>query len=297
MLHFPREKSSVAKSEHIRFEDLESEKNTLEANLETDIDVGGRGIGMRIKESIPQNIAIECVCATIAAATRIMYCLMYSIPIRDSYTYKKFIEQWISNGAIPENGGYPPLGLFLLKIPAELFQCEIIRGGIIVNITIGLFIVIELIRLSREIVNSSFVALCVGLISATHPLLIDFSCHMSRENSYMLFCCLSIIFFIRFLKRGSYALASGSSFCSALAFLCRDEALELAVIIVSIICFCKNMSRTRRVKTISVFAAGYLLSILMTLYAIGVPCSYFYSYYHRIAILYPNIKAFDSIEF
>ena len=219
---------------------------------------------------------IDILWVALGGLIRIIYCIVYPVPVRDAFKYKEFIELWISSGTIPDDSYFPPLGVFLLKTPYSLFEYDIIKGGTVINSILGLGIIIALINVAYEIYPSKIAALCSGLLVATHPSFIHYSCQMTRENTYLFFSCLATLFFIKSLNRTSkpFYVAYAGVF-SASASLCRFEALELFAIFIFLI-ICSNLkSFSSCIKKLFLFLSFSIISFCSILYIISIPFTYF----------------------
>lgn len=238
--------------------------------------------------SSPKNSLFYIILASLilGSIVRIAYLWMYPVPVRDAFTYSEFIEEWIDSGVIPEEGGIPPLGLYLFKTASAFLGVGIIRSGTIVNVLIGLLIIATLGKIAYTIIPSSKIVSCICLVSATHPALVDYSCQATRENPYLLFCCLSVLFFILFLKRGyrlCYIVVASVFACAS--FLCRYEGFELLILAICLILFTRPATPRRRLNSIVLFSATYVLTFILISRLIDVPLSYYASYIKR----YPEI--------
>ena len=209
---------------------------------------------------------------------RLLYCICYPVPVRDAFSYQKIIEEWNETGILPDTEAYPPLGLFLLKAPSSLFSIDTIKGGVIVNMLLGLGIIILSICISYQIIRSHFVVGLVGLIVATHPTLVGYSCQLLRENSYLFFCDFSILFAIRFYKDKRIPNLLGTAFFSAAAFLCRHEAIEMLLFYSIFILLWNKEELKRRMINCTVLFTFFFLTCISISYAIGVPLEYYKSY-------------------
>ena len=215
---------------------------------------------------------------------RIAYLWVYPVPVRDAYTYCEFIGEWISSGRIPEDagGGFPPLGLYLFKQTGTILNLDIIKSGTIVNMLAGLLIIATLGTIAHTIIPFSPFVLGVSLVSATHPRLVDYSCQATRENTYLLFTGLSILFFIRYLKSNDrLCLVVVSAVFACAAFLCRHEGFELLILANCVILLYQKKPILKRLKTVLLFSATYVLSFFLISQLIGVPLSYYGSSYTR----------------
>lgn len=222
--------------------------------------------------------SIDIPCVALGGLIRVIYCIVYPVPVRDSFKYKEFIELWDYSGIIPGKSYYPPLSIFILKIPYSLFGYDVIKGGTIINIVLGLGIIIALIKIAYALFPSKAAALCSGILVATHPTLIHYSCQMTRENSYLFFSCLATYFFIKSLTRTSklFYVAYAAIFSSC-ALLCRFEALELFAIFVLWITFSNLKSFSKGIKKLFLFISFSIISFGSIVYIMNVPFSYFLS--------------------
>lgn len=219
---------------------------------------------------------ISCiVCVTIGGIIRILYCWKYPIPVRDAYDYEMFLRQWYSTGIIPQTVFYPPLGLYLMKIPVSWGYMDIMKGGICVNMILGLCLIITFIQIARSLNDSLLLMYCVGLISATHPALIEFSCHMLRENSYLFFCSISVLFVILFLKQRMVPYLMITSTCLSAAFLCRTEAIELLFYTIIIYLINSQENIKKRLKDVLFTILISVVSFIVILSLIDVPLNYY----------------------
>ncbi len=220
---------------------------------------------------------ITTVCVLIGSIVRIAYCLKYPVPVRDSYEYMFIIREWIETNSIPIEKPIPPLGLFLMKIPTTYFGYEIIKGGIVINILLGLLIIITLIKISDEITPSPLLALCIGILSATHPTLIRYSCEMLRENSFLLFSSFAVISCIRFLK-GTTGYLILASICLAAGYLCRHEGIEFAFFFGALILFNPKIELKKRGLYSMIYIVLFMFSLVAISLCIGIPKEYYYTY-------------------
>ena len=192
-------------------------------------------IGPVAMKSMPppkKNIvfAITIVSVVLGALIRIVYCIQYSVQPRDAFTYGKVIAQWEETGVFEDKTiTFIPFSLWILKIPHHFFNCDI-KGGIIINTILALFIIILAINIAKRYTKNAPALLIVGVIVATHPSLVRFSCTCLRENTYIVFCLLVFDLMFQYLHHTTYfpMLFSGAS--CAFAFLCRLEGIELLAI-------------------------------------------------------------------
>ena len=209
-----------------------------------------------------------------SVAIRLLYLITYPMPVRDSYTYKQYIIQLIEHD-FPESKYIPPVGLYILKAPADFFNVDPIVCGTVLNVVLGVLIIIFGLRAFGEICKSFICYCCMGLIIASHPSLISFSCQLSRENLYLLFCILSAYNCIRAIKTRNLFFFALTAVFSAMAFLCRFEGLEIVFFFALALFF-----YLRRIKDVLekllIFLVVYLATIFVVVVGIiGLPFAYF----------------------
>ena len=233
---------------------------------------------MRLIPQLSKRFITTVICAIVAGITRILYCWVYPVPVRDSFAYKEIIEYWIRFGSLPEESHSPPLGLLFFKIPAEYFDYDVIKTGIAVNVLLGVCIVISIVWIAYVIGLSNMESLLVGIIAATHPTLVKLSCQMIREDSYLLFCSLSILTTFLFLKNRRNRQIILMSLFAASAYLCRHEGLELIPIICLLILVCFKDTFFGRTKRIILFLGLYAVSIVGITCTLDIPIDYYKAY-------------------
>lgn len=221
---------------------------------------------------------LSIACAVLAGTTRVLYCWKYPVPARDAFTYKSFMELWNSSGIFPMTDNFPPLSIYLLKIPASLFFYDTIKGGVIVNVILGIAIIILLVNISHKIIPSYSVATAIGCIAATHPSLIHYSCQMLRENSYLFFTSLWILSITDFLKKKKVINIAFAGLFTSAACLCRFEALELFIISCIIIMFWSKTKNSIKLKILGFYVSVFFLSHILIMTFINVPLSYYKQY-------------------
>ena len=177
-------------------------------------------------------------CLILAYVIRLFYCILYPIQPKDAYIYIKYIIQWEEQGKpIPIiEDIYYPLSLWLLKAPHHFFGMEIVKGGIILNLLLGILIVALLMTIARLFFKEDKIILFVGLIAATHPMLVHFSCVFLRENTYLFFSLLTFYCLAKYCMRFDLIDLVGTGLFGSLASLCRIEGLEF-IIVISLVLF------------------------------------------------------------
>lgn len=216
-------------------------------------------------------------CVAIGSIFRVLYLWLYPVQPRDAFKYKAFIESWGATGEYPTTYPFPPLGLFLLKAPRYFFVSNTFTGGIIVNMILGLCIIALIMKISFQICPSLLLATGIGLTVSMHPTLVHYSCQMLRENPFLFFCCISILFLIDYLKENHICWIVISSYFAIAACLCRYEALELCIIIGFLVFINPRNSIKKRFQHLFFFILGGIISMFLISYTIGVPLDYLYS--------------------
>ena len=225
------------------------------------------------------SFAISVICFILGAIIRIAYCIQYPVQPRDAYTYCLFITQWEETGEIPDNV-YFPLSLWILKIPFHFFHYDCMKGGIIINLILGLLMIIIVINTAKHFFKNNLVLLFSGLLVATHPTLVSFSCSFLRENTYLLFSLLALTCLVHYYRKIQclYLLLTG--LFGAFAFLCRLESFELLPIVCIILFFLCFFKRIRLPKA---FLHGLAFSVIFIITVLSL----FYCFDFRI--ISPNI--------
>lgn len=158
---------------------------------------------------------------------RLLYCIKYPVPVRDSYEYYEYIVRWKEEGTLPTYRVFPPLALYLYKTVDDLTSCGIIKSAIIINIVVGELLICIVVYTASRYRFSILSTLLLGILVATHPTLIYYSCQPLRENLYLLFCSLFAISFITYAQSRKFIDLAGQALFCSLALLARKESLEL----------------------------------------------------------------------
>ena len=226
------------------------------------------------------------ICMIVGIITRELYLLENIVPVRDSYKYFDFISEWNSFSQSISIGKYPPLALFILKIPSSYFSYDIINGSILVNNVLGIAIIMLITIITYQLTKNNWITISIGLIFGTHPTLVKYSCEAIRENTYILFLCLSIWGLLAHIKRKKTLYLLLTSFFTCCGTLCRHEGLEAFVtILIILLAFENNKSFIKRFVNICVYSAGYVLSFFVVIRSIGIPFTYFYGYQYILESL------------
>ena len=210
--------------------------------------------------------AITFLCVIVGSILRIAYCIANPVQPRDAFGYEKIIREWEKSGELLTHLSYFPLSIWILKIPHHFFKCDIIKSAVVVNIILGLLIIIIATVIASTFTRQYFVILITGLIAATHPYLIEYSCYLLRENLYLLFCLLSIYSLGLYYKRNRLMAAVYGGVLGALAFLCRLEGLEFLFIwfVFTMFLFIKKrISFYKSITHFGLFTISYIATVFI----------------------------------
>ena len=226
-------------------------------------------------------------CAFIGLLVRLLYCIQYPVQPRDAFTYQRIILNWEESGKIIDPITFFPLSLFIQKIPYHFFHYDIIKGGVIVNNLFGLLIIIIATRFVSLFFKNDYALLFAGLVAATHPSLVRFSCSLLRENIYLFFFLLSTyslsLYFFKCKTRDMVA----ASIFGAISFLCRLEGAEILPIFYIIILFLHLFGRIKfhtALKHGTIFILVFLLTVfvIINLFDFNTLSSSFFIYKFKI---------------
>jgi len=226
-----------------------------------------------------KTFPITVLCIIIGGIFRVLYCLKYTVPVRDSIGYAAFIKNWISSGIESNTRTFPPLALYFVKTVSPWFNYDVMKTGRIINILFGLAIIIVAIKLTAVICKSNLAMLMVGLICATHPTLIHFSCQMLRENPYLFFCTLAAFTATKYYieRKTIYLYISGM--LSSAAFLCRFEGGEVLIALIILVFLNSGIKSIKKKSVIALILIGsFLGSFFIISEMIGVSPDYYLRY-------------------
>ena len=192
---------------------------------------------------------------------RCIHIFKYSIQSRDSYDYKEEIAEIQKDKS--HSGNYPIVSMYLMSLPSRLFGLDIIKGGVIVNMILGVSIIALIVKTCYNITRSSLLMFYAGIITASYSDFIYFSTQLLRENSYLFFVCAALEMLTR---RGKDSLLKLFllGFYTICAVLCRFEGLEIIIMYTvfkaSAFLFDKHKTGKKFVK----FVANYVLYLFFT---------------------------------
>ena len=224
----------------------------------------------KMKKNERDIIAVLCMLTGLIC--RMAYCIRYPVQPRDSYKYEWVIALWEETGEISDQITFFPLSLWILKTPYHLFRYDIMKGGIIINILLGVLIIFFSVIIADRIFENKYVVACVGLLVATHPMLVRFSCTFLRENTYLFFSVIAFSCFFHYYIRPKFFSVFLCSLFSALAFLCRLESLEVFAIFAVVIglLLCKRKIKLGKAVCHTVFFSFmFLITIAGTCLLLG----------------------------
>lgn len=222
-------------------------------------------IDMRLKDKNNRFFITTIICILLGGLLRISFIIKYPVQPRDSYRYESTIIQWEEKKDIPkESKGV--INLWILSLPHKIFGIDIIKGGIIINLIAGLFLIVIIPGIIRLIFKKGSIVLFSQLLVSTHPQLIRFSTVFLRENIFILFLSLSIYYLVKHIRRNSSLNIYFSAVTASFAFLCRLEGLEIPIIASFLIMV---FQRKKSVITILLFITLYLFTTFITINLLG----------------------------
>ena len=236
-----------------------------------------------MKQKHGNSLFYICIaCVIISSLTRVWYCLNYPVPVRDSYKYMQLIKYWDIYKELPKNNTIPPLSLFFLKIPSHFLPIDIITGGVVSNIVFGTLIVITSILIIGHFPSSKLLILITGIVVATHPTLVYYSCHMLRENSYLLFCFLIAYSIIANYNKRDYYHLMLEGIYAGMACLVRYESLEIIIIWLLLTAINPKKSKRAKLNETSLFLLSFVVTILLIDYYLDIPLRYYINSYYKV---------------
>ena len=122
---------------------------------------------------------------------------------------------------------FPPIAMILLCFPHRYLGFELVKGGILLNCILGLFIVYFICQTTKRITKSNLCVLFVGGLAATNPSLVHYSCQFLRENIYLFFCSLCVKGSVEIYYKYRFVTLLKIIFFSILSCFSRHEGYEL----------------------------------------------------------------------
>lgn len=221
-----------------------------------------------------RRIAVYAFIFILAVVIRLIYCIMYPVPSRDTYKYMRFIEEWNKTGLSEAKEPYPPLALYLLQCPSAITKCDLYKGGVGVNCFAGAITVLIVGLIAEGLLSSTKKALLIMLLVATHPTTVHLSCTFLRDGLYTLFVSIVFLSIIRLIKtnRMKYCLAGGIA--TSLCIFSRHEGLEIGLLAVLALLIQNVINGTSKTKKITGYFVALLLTSAMIVYSLDLPFNY-----------------------
>ena len=211
----------------------------------------------------------------ITIVVRLGYCIKYPVPIRDSYKYIDFLENWNYDTS---DKPYPPLALWILQTPNKFLGIDTYKGGVGINCACAVLIVILIGKVIELTTKSQRIMFIGMLFASTHPTLVDLSCHFSRDNIFFLFMILAFYFLLKkqCTKKGVYLFYAGIS--TGFCILSRHEGIELIMIYMIWNFFDYFKKKPKLIIQIiesGVFYFSIFISIILAIKIINVSTQYY----------------------
>lgn len=220
---------------------------------------------------------------------RLCYIIKYPIPVRDALNYKRIVEEWIDYGTfmLNRNDDIPPLFLYIVKELHISTEIDILSVGTIVNMIAGLFIVMVIFLIGNMIFKNLTLSIFLGLIAASHPKLISFSCQMLRENTYLLGVTFFLYFLLSSIRKITYGKVMTLGIITSVTVMIRHEGLELLLLTLILLV---NQILSKKIKTnkLLLLLSTYMISILMGLFLLnqimGIKLEYYNNYINQFQL-------------
>lgn len=206
---------------------------------------------------------------------RCFYLIMYPVPARDSYIYLHFLHEWENTNTIPISETFPPIAMMFFRFPHQYLGCELVKGGILLNCILGLFIVYFICQATKRITKSNLCVLLVGGLAATNPSLVRYSCQFLRENIYLFFCSLCVKESVEIYYKYSHIALLKIAFFSVLSCFSRHEGYELFLLEIIFLLFLNRVSFSKKIKIIFLYCTLYAVCFGLLLLITGIDIDYF----------------------
>lgn len=239
---------------------------------------------------INSNIVEYCLLTIVALFSRMLYCILYNVPNRDSFTYMKTIDEWTTNYPPESLNGVPPLGIYILKQASSILGFGTMKSGYCANIVMSIISVILLTETFKLLCRSRTIGILIGILAATNPTLVENSCSLTRESSYFLFSCMSLFNTIKYIKHRSYYYILCATICISAAYACRHEGIELIIIFFGIILFIPKENFANKTLKTSFALSVFCLMLILLPITIRIPLSFYKTYAERIPLFYHYFK-------
>ena len=210
-------------------------------------------------------------CLILGLFVRLCHIIRYPVQPRDAYAYEFVISEWEKTNTISDQISFFPFSLWILRIPNHFFNYDIVKGAVVINLLLGLLIIAVSIQILSLLFKKNSVILISGCIVATHPAFVDYSCSCLRENCYLFFSILSLLFLVMYFRKIEIPYLLPSSLFAAIAFLCRLEGLEFSFVFLIIVFFLFIFKKIR-------FRAAFLHGLLYCFCFFSVVATICYSF-------------------
>lgn len=217
-------------------------------------------------------------------ALRINYLIVNNVQPRDAYKYERFIIEWNKTGEAQAGYNFPPFSVFLLKKPNDIWGVGIIKGGVTLNMIIGIYIIFLTIIISEKIIANNLTRIIAGFLVATNIQLIKYSCSFLRENIYLFLYLLIIYCGIKYYKSKARGVLAALGVLSALCMMTRYEAGEIILyfFFFLILIALNNKSKIKSnviflLKEMTVYSAMYCLTLVLVSSIMNISSNYYLS--------------------
>ena len=167
---------------------------------------------------------------TLGLSFRSFHIIKHPIQSRDSYVYKEEFLKMQRNELLSDEIAHPLGSVYLMSLPSKWFGLDIIKGGIIVNMILGVSIIALIIKICYNITKSPLLMIYAGFLTASHSNLIYYSTQLLRESSYIFFVCAALEILTR-KETDSLFKTIFLCFYTTCAILCRLEGLEIIIFV------------------------------------------------------------------
>ena len=210
-----------------------------------------------MNQATHRRFYIYVIIFVLACIIRIAFMIQNPVRVRDSFEYRNVLENK-EKVVFDKNHVYPPLAMYIIGLPGMITKCNTIKGGCVIDNVLGLMIVLTIMLIAQEFTKSLLNLFCIGLLAATHESLVEYSCEMLRENSFLIFCSIGVLCMVRAIKRRSYLYHVLCGVFFSLGVMCRYEALEFsAIYLITVYLLQRNLKRT--IKSTLCFAISFLI--------------------------------------
>lgn len=205
--------------------------------------------------------------------------LLSPFPKRDPLTYLALVRRWA------ETGSYASVVEMNPKFGLLIFSFLPVKWGVEIGLPLWPVSVFWMLILNAVTVWAFYrivllldpdrrIAFWCAAVFACHPAILRHAGLIMRDTPYLMACMLCVLCLIHSIRERQWHMELLTGAFCALAILCRYEALELPVLLVtvSVYYFIRNRFPARDiVRFCGCCAAGFLLSIAVLLLLTGEP--------------------------